>query len=561
MSTRIFRLIALFLAVALVFSGSALFAQEETFMGRTAAELFPIPDVAANEQEQTLAFQALLAAGLPDGTALGAGQTMTFGVLGQGSRGGISGTIYFWRNVFEAATGAEMEIVEVPYNELGTTIPADFRTQQYTYDAFIGAAWQYGDWVSNGWIQPIDQWIGDARFPSWTPDDTAPAFRELLQWDGQTYGSQMDGDAQMFYYRHDILNSPEWQAAYEAEVGSPMPYPIVTWQDLLAITTFFNGKDWNADGDPDDGISLHLAAGGQGHFHYGTLAASFAVTPSAGDDPRAVSKFDNVFWFDPDDMTPLINQPGHVRALEFLQQLAATGQEAQYGWQLGEAWDNFLGGNAIATFSWGDVGSLSQDTNRSVIKGNLGASVIPCSSEWYDRETGEFVTNVEAPNCVGNTTGGSWHPTMSAFTDVPELTYYFMALLANPTINFYNATTGWQGIDPCCTYQLYEPRGTAVSEDYTAVGFDAADMERYINGYGSNVYDKPIYLTYLRIPGTLEYIQETLDIRLSEAMTGQLSAQAALDAAAADWAAITEDLDVASQLAIYQASIGYVPGG
>ena len=59
-------------------------------------------------------------------------------------------------------------------------------------------------------------------------------------------------------------------------------------------------------------------------------------------------------------------------ALEFLQELAATGQEAQFGWQLGEAWDNFLGGNAIATFSWGDVGSLSQNTDRSAIRGVLG---------------------------------------------------------------------------------------------------------------------------------------------------------------------------------------------
>jgi multiple sugar transport system substrate-binding protein len=555
------KLSLLLIVVLSITSLASVVTAQETFMGKTAAELFPIPDVAANEQEQQLAFQALLNANLPDGTALGQGKTMTFGVLGQGSRGGISGTIYFWRNVFEAATGAEMEIVEVPYNELGTTIPADFLTGQYTYDAFIGSAWQYGDWVSNGWIQPIDQWIGDARFPSWSLEDTAPAFRALLQWGGQTYGTQMDGDAQLFYYRYDVLNDPEWQAAFEAEMGMPMPNPPQTWQELLAVTTFFNGKDWNRDGDPDDGISLHLAAGGQGHFHYATLAASFAVTPASGDDPRAVSKFDNVFWFDPDDMTPLINQPGHVRALEFLKELAATGQEAQFGWQLGQAWDNFLGGNAIATFSWGDVGSLSQDTSRSTIKGNLGASAILCSSEWYDRETSEFVTDTENPNCVGNTTGGSWHPTMSAFTDVPELTYYFMSMLANPVINFYNATTGWQGIDPCCTYQLYEPRGSATSDDYTAVGFDAGDMERYINSYGSNVYDKPTYLTYLRIPGTLEYIQETLDIRLSEAMTNQATPQEALDATAEDWNRVTDDLGREAQLAIYQQAIGYTPGG
>jgi multiple sugar transport system substrate-binding protein len=553
------RLTIVLLIVVLAVLGGTTVKAQDTFFGKTAAELFPVPDVAANEQEQQLAFQALMAANIPDGHAFGEGQTMTFGVLGQGSRGGISGTIYFWRNAFEAATGAEMEIVEVPYNQLGTTIPADFLTQQYTYDAFIGAAWQYGDWVSNGWIQPIDQWIGDPRFPAWSPDDTAPAFRALLQWGGQTYGTQMDGDAQLFYYRYDILNDPNWQAQFEAEMGYPMPNPPTTWQQLLAVTSFFNGKDWNGDGDPDDGISLHLAAGQQGHFHYATLAASFAVTPADGDDPRAVTKYDNVFWFDPDTMDPLINQPGHVRALEFLQELARTGQEAQYGWQLGEAWDNFLGGNAIATFSWGDVGSLSQNPERSVITGNLGASVIPCSEEWYDRETAQFVTNAESPNCVGNTTGGSWHPTMSAFTEIPELTYFFMALLANPTINFYNATTGWQGIDPCCTYQLYEPRGSATSEDYTAVGFNADDMERYINSYGANVYDKPTYLTYLRIPGTLEYIQTTLDIRLSEAMTGQSTAQEALDATAEDWRAITEDLGLESQLEIYQQAIGYTP--
>ena len=201
-------LFVFFVLCAVLALGATQVVAQETFFGKTADELFPIPDVAANEQEQQLAFQALLAANIPEGHSLGEGQTMTFGVLGQGSRGGISGTIYFWRNAFEAATGAEMEIVEVPYNELGTTIPADFLTGQYTYDAFIGAAWQYGDWVSNGWIQPVDQWIGDERFPQWTPDDTAPAFRALLQWGGQTYGTQMDGDAQLFYYRYDILNDP-----------------------------------------------------------------------------------------------------------------------------------------------------------------------------------------------------------------------------------------------------------------------------------------------------------------------------------------------------------------
>lgn len=547
-------LLVLVLLLVGALSVAPVFAQD-TFFGKTAEELFPD----SPEQERALAFAALMNANIPDGHALGEGKTITIGTLGQGSRGGISGTVYFWRPAFEAATGATMEIVEIPYGELGTTIPADFLTGQYTYDAFIGAAWQYGDWVSNEWIQPIDQWIGDERFAQWSLEDVAPPFRALLQWGGQTYGTQMDGDAQLLYYRNDILTDPEWQAKFKEETGKDMVVPPQTWQQLYDITSFFNGKDWNEDGDPDDGISLHLQAGQQGHFHFASLAASFAVTPADGDNPRAVTKYDNVFWFDPDDMTPLINQPGHLMALEFLQKLAGTGQEAQFGWALGAAWDNFLQGNAIATFSWGDVGSLSQNPDRSIIKGNLGAATIPCSDTWYDRETGEVVTNVESPNCVANTTGGSWHPTMSAFSDEPELTYFWMSMIANPVINFYDATSGWQGIDPCCTYQLFPPKGNASPEDYAAVGFDAGDMERYIAAYGANVYDKPTSLTYLRIPGTLEYIQNVLDIRLSEAMTGQSSAQEALDATAADWDKITESLGRESQIAIYQQAIGYTP--
>ena len=53
-----------------------------------------------------------------------------------------------------------------------------------------------------------------------------------------------------------------------------MPVKMDTWEDVLEICQFFNGKDWNGDGKPDDGITLHLKVGGQGFFHYhGLLGA------------------------------------------------------------------------------------------------------------------------------------------------------------------------------------------------------------------------------------------------------------------------------------------------
>jgi multiple sugar transport system substrate-binding protein len=539
-------------------------AQGDTFFGKTAEDLFPdsaFPTMSPEyiQAERAAAFKALLAANIPDGHALGEGKTITVATLGQGSTGGISGTIYFWRPAFEAATGATVEIAEIPFGQLQTTIPTDFLTGQNTYDAIVSGSWFYGDYVTNGWIQPIDQYIKDPRFPQWDPSATAPSIHNLYTWGGHQYGTQMDSDAQLLYYRRDILSDPKWQAQYKQDTGEDLPNPPKTWQELLKVTTYFNGKDYNGNGKPGDGISLHLKVGGQGMFHFMSLSAPFSVIPDPGSDPTKVTKTHNIYWFDPETMDPLINQPGQVAALEFLQKLAATGQQAQFGWELGEAWQNFFDGNAIATFSWGDVGSLSQNTDKSQIQGKLGAATIPCSDTWYDPDTKQMVTDTAHPNCVGNTVGGTWHPTLSAFSQNPELTYFFMAMIATQPVNFFDSTTGWQGIDPCCSYQLFPPKGNATIEDYTAAGFNADDFKVYIPAYAANVLDMPIYETYLRIPGTPAY-WTALDTRLSEAMTGQKTAQQALDDTAADWNKITADAGGPDALLpVYQESIGYTP--
>ncbi|NLX09660.1 MAG: extracellular solute-binding protein [Chloroflexi bacterium] len=528
---------------------------ENPFEGIPLEDLFPN---AIDDQERQSAYDALIAANLPDARDRYEGETLTIGVLASGTRGVISGPVYYWREAFEAITGAELEIIEIPFEQMLTTLTVDFSTGQNTYDAIVNASFFYGDYISNEWIIPIDDFIGAEGFPVWEPDKVAAPLQQLLKWEGRQYGVVFDGDAQMFYYRRDILEDPEWQAAYEAEVGEPMPVPPRTWQQVLKISQFFNGKDWNEDGDPDDGVSLHLRVGGQGFFHYMALSAPFAITPADGDDPTAVTKYDNVYWFDPDDMTPLINSPGHVRALEFLKELAATGSPSQFGWELGEAWDNFLNGNAVLLYSWGDVGSLAQDPNASTIQGLLGGAPIPCSEVWYDREVGEFVEDAENPNCVGNLVGSSWHGVISSQSDVPELAYYFLAMQANPSILFWNVTYGWTGIDPSSTPHLFPPAGEASVEDYVAAGYNAEDVESYITAYGENLFNFPITQSYLRIPGTPEY-WNILDIRLAEAMIDESSPQEALDEVAEEWEEITDDIGRDYLLDIYQRSIGYTP--
>ena len=485
------------------------------------------------------------------------GEKFTIGVYSAGQRGPVSGPVYFWRNKFEELTGATYDIVEIPYAELREKIYTDFQTGTNKYDVIINCSNWYGDAIANDWLQPIDKYYSDPRKPKNDLASITPAVANLMQWGGTQYGSNNDHDAQILYYRKDIIEDPKWQAAYKAETGEDMPVAMDTWEDTLKIAQFFNGKDWNGDGDPDDGITLHLKVGGQGFFHFLALSAPYVVTPAAGDDPKKVTKYNNVYFFDPETMEPLVCSPGHVKALETLIAISKAGPSAMWGWELGEAWADFLSGNAIMTFSWGDVWSLAQDPSQSVITGKLGARGIPGTKGPYNLETKKF-ENLDKPNMVGNQVGCSWHPVLSKFAKNPDLAAYWMFFQGEPHINHWNVATGWTGVDPGTTYDWLEPVGKATVQDYVDGGFNAEDAVAGANAYQDNFYNYPLFVTYLRIPGTPE-MAETMDVHLSEAITGQVTAQEALDRTCEDWKRIVDDLGKDELLKLYQDSIGYTP--
>ncbi len=478
------------------------------------------------------------------------GAEISITVNSSGPKGGISGPLHAFRPVWEELSGGKLNIVELPFGEHYTKMMLDLRNGTGEYDAFMVGAFWYGDIVPAGYGFPIDDLMASDEYPQWTYDSMPESLRTLYTWGGEGYGVLNDADGQVLYYRRDALNNPEHQAAFKAEYGYDMPVPPKTWQQVLDIARYFDGKNWDDnDSDPDSGMVLHLKVGEQGHYHFQSLSASFAITP--GDQ---VDQYHNVYWFDPTDMTPLINSPGHVKALEFLQELQKTGPDAQVGWSLGEAWDYFLRGKSVFVFSWGDVGSLCQDESRSKIKGVCASAMLPASNEYYDREKGEFV-HTDDPQPVGNTTGGSWHGVISNFSANPEATYSFLSLMAIKPVSIWNASNGWTGVDPGYSYQFLEPRGEAKVEDYVKAGWDKADVEDYLRAYYDTFYADTM-LPYLRIPGTFEY-WDILDKNLSASMAGDMTAQEALDATAASWEQITDRIGRDSQLEDYQAAIGY----
>jgi multiple sugar transport system substrate-binding protein len=471
------------------------------------------------------------------------GQTVTVIVNTAGEKGPISGPLYEVRDEFEKATGAKLNIVEVPFAEHFPKLIQDMSTGTGQYDVSLAGAWWLGELVASDFIVPYDQYYDDPKFPKWDFNTVLPALQNLYTYNGKKYMVANDGDGQVLYYRRDVLNDPKWQAEFKKELGYDLPVPPKTWDQFRDVAKFFNGKDFNGNGKPGNGLTMHLKVGGQGMFHFMSMSAPFVISK---DQPK-------LYWFDPKDMKPLINSPGHVKALTQLAELVKYGPEAMLGWSLGESWDYFLKGDAVLTFTWGDLGALAQQEG-SQVKGKIGSAPMPGTNEWYSFDKKDFV-KTDQPNVVGNTTGGSWSGVISKFSKAPEASYYLLALMAAQPKAYVYAQRGWDGVDPGRTFDFLSPHGTAKIEDYAAAGWDKTDAEQYTNAY-YELFSNPVQFPYLRIPGTFEY-WTALDVHLSEAVTGTKTPQEALDATAKEFDAITDRLGREDQLKSFKESLGF----
>ena len=467
-----------------------------------------------------------------------AGQTVTVLVFkGQP----IGGPVHEVKEEFEAATGATLNIVEVSFNEHFDNFISDVTNRAGRFDTTMAGAWWLGELVAGDFILPYEKYYGDPRFPKWDIEDVLPAPRTLLEYGGRKYMVANDHDGQVMYYRRDLFADPAHKAAFKQKYGYALDVPR-TWQQFRDAAEYFNGRDLNGDGTPDHGVSLHLKVGEQGMFHYMSFSAPFVIGP---DNPK-------LYWFDPQTMKPLIESPGHLRALKVMLDIAKFGPKDMVNWDIGMSWDHFLAGRAALTFTWGNVGGLAQEAG-SKIKGKVGVAHIPGTTEYYSVPQGRWVKTSQ-PNLVANVTGGSWAGVISRYSKAPEATYYLLALMATKEKSLVYAARGWDGVDPGRYSHFLPPNGTAKIEDYLRFGWNEGDIREYLQGFYDN-FRNPKLLPFLRIPGTFSYWR-ALDVHLAEAAAGQLSPEDALKAAAVDFEEITIRLGREQQRKAYKASLG-----
>ncbi len=154
--------------------------------------------------------------------------------------------------LFEEETGIKIEFVETePASEYQENL-RNASTKNGSFDLVTTAIEEIGDFAEAGLLLPIDDYVNTYQ-PSWN-DPTygyaggEPTVNLFTKYKGTTYAVAADNDTQPYYYRSDLLESPEEQTAFEDKYGRPLEFPL-TWEDHDQVAEFFTRKDQKLYGD------------------------------------------------------------------------------------------------------------------------------------------------------------------------------------------------------------------------------------------------------------------------------------------------------------------------
>jgi multiple sugar transport system substrate-binding protein len=125
---------------------------------------------------------------------------------------------------FEEETGITVNVNEVPWNNLKTSLTTIWKNEGSKVDAFNGPTWWLADFVSSGWLEPIG--LGDSHMGKF-PD----SLTDLVTFDGQVYMAPEFGKWGSFVYDEQYLSEQGIDAAPD------------TWDDLITV-----GEQLSSDG-------------------------------------------------------------------------------------------------------------------------------------------------------------------------------------------------------------------------------------------------------------------------------------------------------------------------
>jgi multiple sugar transport system substrate-binding protein len=267
---------------------------------------------------------------------------------------------------FKEKTGIDVVLEQAPYDSVVQKVTLDAQTKQGGYDV-VSLPYEFlGAFAEKQWIAPIDDRLADkASFaPDFDPSAIIPAlWKASSVWRDKTYGAPSNSAVMMMFYRKDLLENADEQAAFKSKYGYDLAAPT-TWQAYRDAAEFFTRKA---------GATL----AGQ------PLAADFAGVAMTG--KRHVATV--LEWMDygwtfgggilDDSGNLVIDSQQSVESLDYMLGLRAFAQPGYTSATWDETTATLQQGNAALSITWGDTAGAMESADQSAVLGKMGYGDIP----------------------------------------------------------------------------------------------------------------------------------------------------------------------------------------
>lgn len=320
---------------------------------------------------------------------------------------------------YEAATGVEVNVEVVPYDQIQTKATLDAQSGTNYYDVIQYWYTSVGALADAGALADITEWVeSDDEIDS--DDFIQSIFDPYTQYEGATYGLPIDGDTHVLFYNEEILERN----------GVEVP---TTWDEYVAAAQTIT------DAEKSNGIYGSALLGSKSAFNIGSTFFNRLATMS------------------PDPIDPVMPDLTTDAATDAAQAMldaspAALPSPLEIGFE--QALPQFLAGNVGMIEFWTDLGVFAQDDGQSKIVDKWGVAPLPIGPEGK----------------VSGALNAGWAMGISPNAADEDLAKDFVQFSSSKEMNEQLVTTTGSGVDPIRTsvlesakYQEFAPQVAEVS--------------------------------------------------------------------------------------------------
>lgn len=437
--------------------------------------------------------------------------------------------------------GVELTVMELPFGQLFEKLSTELIGKTGVYDVLLYPHYYTGDIISLGGCIPLESLIdgktvdepyekGGLEWSSYYD-----AYKKIYSWyNGHIYTIPCDGDIFITSYRKDLFTNPEYASKFKAKYGYDLkvsPDFPETWDQYYDVAEFFNDIGKNKPDKERFYGTLDINRRGRAStWHF--LTRYFTYLKKDG-------MFNGDVYFEKDTMTPMINNPAGVKAMEDLIKSATEkySPPASAGYDWAELMNLWGQGNIAECFSWPALPATQRLDGAKLKLTDSAFAKIPGSKVVWDADKKQWI-ELDSVHRASPLAHG-WQFSITDTCKSPEAAFDLIKWMSTgETLRQY--TTG-VGYEPCKKWEWEDP---FIKDVYK-------DIPSFIEAMKGNL---EVGVPELRIPGAIE-MYDAIEIYKTKALEGKMTAKDAVDAIAADWTKIINSRGLEEMKKAYEATI------